>query len=182
MSQKRMPKLCSNHFSILLDCGGIQSGGRYFKFKNMWLKAEGFVGRVKRWWSSYHFQGSQSIVLAHKLKPLKDDLKVWNEQVFCNVENQKKNLLEELNVLDGSEEERRLCDEEKPRKDIVSGELDRATLLEEKVECTEFFHQVVNSNRGNNSIESLLVNGSVSSDQFEIREHIVLSYNRLSLE
>lgn len=41
---------------------------------------------------------------------------------------------------------------------------------------------MIYSNRGNNSIESLLVNGLVSSDQSEIREHIVLSYNRLSLK
>jgi hypothetical protein len=31
--------------------------------------------------------------------------------------------------------------------------------------CTEFFHRVTNSNRRNNSIESLLVNGSVFADQ-----------------
>jgi hypothetical protein len=39
------------------------------------------------------------------------------------------------------------------------------------------FHQVVNSNRRNNSIE--LVNGSVSSYQSEIGEHIVRLYDRL---
>ncbi len=39
--------------------------------------------------------------------------------------------MEELIVLDGWEEERGLCDEEKRRKEIVSGELERATLLEE---------------------------------------------------
>lgn len=47
------------------------------------------------------------------------------------MENQKKDLLEELIALDGLEEERGLCDEEKRRKDRVSGELERATLLEE---------------------------------------------------
>jgi hypothetical protein len=76
-------------FPILLDCGGIQGGRRYFKFENMWLKAEGFVDRVKQWWTSYHFQGSPSFILARKLKALKVDLRVWNEQVFGNVENQK---------------------------------------------------------------------------------------------
>lgn len=69
--------------------------------------------------------------------------------------------MEELIVLDGWEEERGLCDEEKRRKEIVSGELERATLLEEMSwrqksralwlregdECTKFFHRVANSNR-----------------------------------
>jgi len=78
----------------------------------MWLKVEGFVEKVKQWWSSYHFQGSSSFALAHKLKTLKVDLIVKKEQEFGNVENQKKNLLK-LNVLDGLEEERVQCDEEK---------------------------------------------------------------------
>lgn len=59
----------------MLDCG--VSGGRSwsFKFENMWLKSEGFVDQVKIWWKSYKFQGSPCLVLAHKLKALKVDLK-----------------------------------------------------------------------------------------------------------
>jgi hypothetical protein len=37
--KKMLPRLCSNHFPFLLDCGGIQGGKRSFKFENMWLKA-----------------------------------------------------------------------------------------------------------------------------------------------
>jgi hypothetical protein len=51
---------------------------------------------VKQWWDSYHFQGSLSFILAHKLKVLKTDLRRWNEEVFGNIERQKKMLLEEL--------------------------------------------------------------------------------------
>jgi hypothetical protein len=35
-----------DHFPILLNCRGIPGAKRYFKFKNMWLKSEGFVDRV----------------------------------------------------------------------------------------------------------------------------------------
>jgi hypothetical protein len=42
--------------------------------------------------------------------------------------------------------------------------------------CTKFFHQIANSNRRSNSIESLSVNGSVTSDQPAIRNHIVHFY------
>jgi exonuclease III len=44
-SQKRLPRLYSDHFPILLDCGDFSRGNRSFKFENMWLKAEGFWGR-----------------------------------------------------------------------------------------------------------------------------------------
>jgi endonuclease/exonuclease/phosphatase family metal-dependent hydrolase len=33
--QKRVPRLCSDHFPILLDCGGIQEGKKPFKFENV---------------------------------------------------------------------------------------------------------------------------------------------------
>jgi hypothetical protein len=41
--QKRLPRLLSNHFPLLLDCGAPRGGNNYFKFENMWLKHEGFV-------------------------------------------------------------------------------------------------------------------------------------------
>jgi hypothetical protein len=113
VSQRRLPRLCSDHFPILLDCGDFHRGSRPFKFENMWLKFEGFVDRVKQWWDSYLFQGSPSFILASKLKALKVDLKRWNEEVFGNVERKKKILLEELHVFDIIEEERALGVEEK---------------------------------------------------------------------
>ncbi|KAG6625769.1 hypothetical protein CIPAW_15G001500 [Carya illinoinensis] len=74
--QKRLPRLCSNHFRILLDCGVLHRGPRYFKFENMWLKSKGFLDRVQKWWPSYQFHGNPSYTLACKLKSLKKDLKV----------------------------------------------------------------------------------------------------------
>jgi hypothetical protein len=46
----------------------------------------------------------------------------------------------------------------------------------------KFFHLVTNSNRRNNFIEQLVVNGMVCSDQAGIREHIVQFYNSLFIE
>jgi hypothetical protein len=43
-------------------------------------------------------------LLVSKLKALKYDLKIWNEDVFENVERKKKTLLQELHVLDVREE------------------------------------------------------------------------------
>jgi hypothetical protein len=53
---------------------------------------------------SFRFQGFPSFILASKLKALKTNLKIWNEQVFGNVEFLKKALLEELGIFYGLEE------------------------------------------------------------------------------
>jgi hypothetical protein len=96
----------------------------------MWLKVEGFVDRVRRWWSSYQFQGSPSFILASKLKALKADLKTWNEQVFGNVESYKKISYGGVVCFDGLEEVRALIAEEKLRKSLVISELEKVTLME----------------------------------------------------
>jgi hypothetical protein len=129
--QKRLPRLCSDHFPILLDCGGVHWGPRPFKFENMWLKAEGFMDRVRIWWESYRFQGSPSFIFSQKLKALKNDLKRWNEQEFGNVELRKKMHLEELCALDSLEEQRGLTPEEKERKCGVIRDLENSILQEE---------------------------------------------------
>jgi hypothetical protein len=43
VSQRRLPRLLLEHFPLLLNCGTQREGKRHFKFKNMWLKSDGFV-------------------------------------------------------------------------------------------------------------------------------------------
>lgn len=75
-------------------------------------------------------------------------------------------LMEDLQVLEGLEEERGLYEEELTRKDTVIHDLERTTFLEkvswrqkskalwlrEGDKRTELFHRVADSNRRNNSI------------------------------
>ena len=103
--QKRLTRLCSDHFPIMLDCRGIPGGRRPFRFENMWLKSEGFVELVRQWWSFYQMQGTPSKVLVGKFKALKRDLKIWNRQVFGNVEARKKSLFQKLQSLEGVDDE-----------------------------------------------------------------------------
>jgi hypothetical protein len=106
VSQRRLPRLLSDHSLLLLDCGTQREGKRHFKFENMWLKSDGFVDQVQWWWESYDFQGLPSYVLANKLKALKADLKKWNAEVFGDAGKKKKELLEGIKELEGFEESR----------------------------------------------------------------------------
>ena len=47
--QRRMPRLMSDHFLILLECGQLQKCRRPFRFEKMWFKANGFVDKVRQW-------------------------------------------------------------------------------------------------------------------------------------
>jgi hypothetical protein len=147
-------------------------------------------------WASYSFQGSPSFVLAQNLKALKVDLKLWNKQVFGNVDSLKKARLEDLCMLDRLEEERCLDSNELLRKNLIASDLERIILqeeiswrqksrvlwLKEGDKCTKFFHRIANSNRRSNSIECLSVNGSVTSAQPAIKDHIVQFYESLFSE
>ena len=152
--------------------------------------------QVKIWWQSYQFVGDPSDVLAHKLRALKGDLRRWNNEVFRHVGKRKKAILEEIRELDSFQGDRGLDEEEKRKKMLLSMELEkillgeeiswrqksRALWLKEGDKNTKFFHRVANSNRRVNSIESLMVNGSLSSNPIVIKEHMINFYSKLFVE
>jgi hypothetical protein len=86
--------------------------------------------------------------------------------------------------------------EELAKKSEVVRELESVTLMEEVSwrqksrvlwlkegdKCMKFFHQVANSNRRNNAIDSLLIDGRLSSNQAEISNHIGKFYQKLYSE
>jgi len=49
----------------------------------------------------------------------------------------------------------------------------RPLWLREGNKYTEFFHKMAYSNRRKNSIDSLLIDGTISTNRLEISEHIV---------
>ena len=173
ISQRRMSRLCSDHFPIVLEGGSFQRGSMPFRFENMWFKDEGFVDR-----DSYQVHGAPSFILANKLKLLKNDLKRWNVEVFCLVEVRIKKLWKDLSVLENMEESWGLSAEERVEMGRIREELEKATLLEEicwrqksRVLCvregdrnTKIFHRIANSHRRVNSINRLMVDGVLSLD------------------
>jgi hypothetical protein len=194
--QRKLLRVCSDHAPIILSRGGLQNGKSSFKFENMWLKEEGFVDKVRDWWGSFSFEGTPSFILAKKLQALKGKIKEWNSEVFGNVGARNRAWAEELKLLDSFEEIRGLSEEEKERKRRLVSDLE-CSLLQEEIcwrqksrirwlkegdKCTKFFHQVANANRRHNSIDSLTVNGSATSDPNIINSHIVNFYESLFSE
>jgi hypothetical protein len=196
IEQKRLCRLLSDHFPIMLTCGHITQGRRPFRFENMWMKAEDFMDNMERWWGSYQFFGTPSFILAKKLRALKTDLKKWNEEEFGNVMIKKLRLLQELHDLDSIAEHRPWTDAEKIKLDQLRTDLEQNTLLDEiswrqksRVlwlkegdKNSKFFHHMANSHRRANRIGSLYVDNESTSDQAIIQDHIVDFYTKLFQE
>ena len=48
--QRRLPWPTSDHFPVLLEGGGLKRGSTHFRFKNMWLKVDGFKDLIRSLW------------------------------------------------------------------------------------------------------------------------------------
>ena len=194
--QNLLPRPLSDHHPLILETGKLSGGKRSFKFENMWLKTEGFVDRVKAWWSSYQFTGTPSFILASKLKALKEDLKLWNKHVFGDVSLKQLQLCSELSRLDEKEELGGLSFNDKDRRKMVISELDKLAHLEETSwrqksrvlwlkegdNNTKYFHKMANSNRRRNYMKKVEVDGIVHENVVDIRDNVVAFYESLYQE
>jgi len=83
----------SNHCALVVKSTVKDWGPKPFRSIDAWIMDRGFNGMVKDKWSSYSTQGNALTVIKEKLKRLKGDLKVWNRDVFGNMETSKKSIL-----------------------------------------------------------------------------------------
>ncbi|XP_058092497.1 uncharacterized protein LOC131238936 [Magnolia sinica] len=80
-----LPRIHSDHAPLLLSLPRLLSGGpKPFRFQRMWTQHEEFLNVVKLAWNKVKSSHPVYNVLS-KLKQVKQDLKIWNKEVFGNI-------------------------------------------------------------------------------------------------
>ncbi|CAH9101516.1 unnamed protein product [Cuscuta epithymum] len=75
----------SDHSPILTQCSNTGLiGPKAFRFQNMWVKHDSFMGFVQEKWAAIQTGGGMR-GLVNKLQALKKELKVWNKEIFGNI-------------------------------------------------------------------------------------------------
>lgn len=191
-----LPTLGSDHNPIVLTCGDEASKKSYFKFEKWWINVEGFRDRVKEWWGSFNVTGSLDFILASKLSLLKKKLKEWSKEHRGNWRVRKEHILEQISSFEDTQVHRALTDDEQLVKAHLAMEYEEVARNEEihrrqrsRIEWikngdknTMFFHRMATAHKRNNTIESLMINGELSSDPVVIRTAIVDFYQILYKE
>jgi len=124
---------------------------------------------VESKWKSYSMDRSGIFVLKEKLKFLKRDLKVWNKEIFGNLNLQRKDLIKRISNLDKKDDESSLNDEKKLERKELFSELEVVSLRQEALwkqksrakwiakgdSNSKYFHSLVNWRRNKNEIKGV---------------------------
>lgn len=92
-----LPRSISDHCAIVLHSKNTDWGPKPFRFLNIWTSHPGFKELVHNCWGQGGLEGWGCFVFLEKLKRLKEALRIWNREVFGDVDKKISNLREELN-------------------------------------------------------------------------------------
>ncbi|RVW46483.1 putative mitochondrial protein [Vitis vinifera] len=151
---------------------------------------------LKGWWQGIVVRGRPSYRLAAKLKGLKQNLKIWNKEVFGRLERNKAEALQQVERWDLVEEERSLTKEELGHKkeakenyakwvsmeEVHWRQLSRELCLREGDRNTGFFHRMADARRRVNALDKIKINGVRITEEQEVREGIANAYQQLLSE
>ncbi|XP_068498435.1 uncharacterized protein [Phaseolus vulgaris] len=135
-------------------------------------------------WSSYKVTGGGIFVFKEKLKKLKADLKVWNREVFGDVNQASKEFQKRLEELDTRDEEDGLVESERDERKSLFAKLTEAKAKQEAILFqkarqswikqgdlnTKFFHSAVKWRRARNQLHGVFDNNKWCDSKEELGE------------
>ncbi|XP_059066331.1 uncharacterized protein LOC131857650 [Cryptomeria japonica] len=172
VSTKTLPYSVSDHFPVQLEIGSkIQGGSDYFKFQNMWWRDASIRENMEKWWSQCnHMRGTPSFYFIKKIAYIKNQLRIWNREVFKNIFSEKERIeaeLEALNLIflvEGMNQDDYIHEKELismlseilTREEIYWKDKAREMWIKEGDKNTKFFHASVKARRAQNQINEIV--------------------------
>ena len=113
----------SDHCAVILKEVSVDWGSKPFRCLDVWQRDSGFKEFVRSSWVSYKVVGRGIFVFKEKLKRLKADLKVWNKEIFGDVNQTSKEIQQRLDELDLRDDKDGLDDSEREERKSLFAKL-----------------------------------------------------------
>ncbi|XP_042003908.1 uncharacterized protein LOC121752883 [Salvia splendens] len=188
-----LPRVSSDQGSVLARCKVLNNttGGRAFRFQNMWIRHEGFADLVQDVWDEPTGAGGL-INLEIKLARIKKAFKRWNKEIFGNIHSNLKSMEDKIAMAQAEfEADPTPVNRIAINKNIANYILllgmeedywrQKAThrWLAEGDKNTRFYQSWVRQKSVRLRIHSIHVNGRELTDEAEIKESAVEFYKNL---
>ncbi|KAF1892225.1 hypothetical protein Lal_00036586 [Lupinus albus] len=184
LSCSTLPRIASDHHSLLLCFNMGVTPRSSFKFHKMWLSHPDCQRLVSEVWRG-DVVGCPMFVLSQKLRILKNEFKVWNVQVFGNIQERVKQAMSNVAAIQdvinyfGSDED--LLHQEF----LAQSELLQALVVEEVLwkgkarinwqtegdRNTSFFHKITKIRQASKALSSLRDGDTILVNQDQIAQH-----------
>lgn len=97
---KGVGRTVSDHCPLVLEIVVRDWGPRPFRSIDAWFDHPEFKKFILDKWRNYSVQGWSGYIIKEKFKLLKQDIKIWNREVFGSIENRIEKNREEIKCLD----------------------------------------------------------------------------------
>ena len=178
----------SDHCAVVLKEVSVDWDPRPFRCLDVcWHRDSRFKDFVRTKWANYDVLGRGIYIFKEKLKKLKADLKVWNKEVFEDVNLTSEELQKRINVLDIQDEDRGFDESEREerrtllvdlnkvmfkQKAIMSQKARQKKWLKQRDLNTKFFHSSMKWRRARNELHGMFVDGRWCEDKEVIKDKV----------
>jgi len=174
----------SDHCALMIKSTEKDWGPKPFRTIDAWFLERGFSEMVEDKWGSFGGHGNVIKVLKEKFKLLKADLKVWNKDVFGNLDYTKQSILQDIEFLDcedshgGLDESQRKLRSDLTRR-LWENDAKIESLLRQKARinwfkygdsCTRFFHSTLRWRRLRNEVKGVELGGVWCEEPCTVRQ------------
>ena len=122
-----------DHCAVVFKEVSVDWGPRPFGSLDVWQKDSRFKDFVRLKWDNFDVQRSGFYVFKEKLKKLKTELKIWNKEVFGDVNLASEELQRRINELDTRDDDNGLEESEREERRSLLADLNKAIFKQETV-------------------------------------------------